>query len=310
MGGREVKREAASRLAVLGYHTMQPADLRTRVAVLAAGRKTGAVVARALCAAGFAVRAIVRDAARATDAPAEAELVEAADAASQAEACAGMDSVVSCAPGEASVALLSALAPPLPHLVLLGSTRRWTAWPDHRAATVIALEHAFAAIGSPGVLLYPTMIYGAGGENNVRRIAALARFGLVPLPKGGRSLIQPVHTEDVARAVVSAVQRRLCHANPIVLAGPEPVSYAHFVRAVAAAAGRRAAIAPVPLAAAFALGAIISALPGLPRVRRAEIRRLIEDKAFDITPARELLGFDPMPLEEGLARTFGHGDTV
>lgn len=287
---------------------MPASEATPRVAVLAAGRKTGAVVARALCAAGFAVRAIVRDRARATDAPREAELVVAPDAASQAEACAGMDSVVSCAPADASVALLSALARPLPHLVLMGSTRRWTAWPDHRAATVIALEHAFAACGSPGVLLYPTMIYGAGGENNVRRIAALARFGLVPLPNGGRSLIQPVHTEDVARAVVAAVRRRLRHGEPIVLAGPEPLAYADFVRAVAAAAGRRVAILPVPLTLAFALGAIVSALPGLPRIRRAEIRRLVEDKAFDITPARDLLGFDPMPLEVGLARTFGHGD--
>ncbi len=189
----------------------------------------------------------------------------------------------------------------------LDATRHWTAWPDHRAATVIALEHAFAAIGSPGVLLYPTMTCGAGGENTVRRIAALTRFGLVPLSRGGRSLIQPVHIEDVARAVVSAVQRRFYHAEPIVLAGPEPVSYAAFVRAVATAAGRRAAILPVPLGVASALGAIISTLPRLPRVRRAEIRRLVEDKAFDITPARELLGFDAMPLTEGLARTFARG---
>ncbi|MCS6854647.1 MAG: NAD(P)H-binding protein [Elioraea sp.] len=287
---------------------MAPPDSRRRVAVLAAGRKTGAVVAHALCAEGFAVRAIVRDAARATEAPAEAELVVAPDAPAQAEACQGADSVVSCAPAEVSVALLSALSPPLPHLVLFGSTRRWTTWPDHRAATVIALEHAFAALGSPGVLLYPTMIYGAGGENNVRRIAALARLGIVPLPKGGRSLIQPVHTDDVARAAVAAVARRVRHPEPIVLAGPHPLPYAAFVRAVAAAAGRRVAILPVPLWLAFALGAILSAVPGLPRVRRAEIRRLVEDKTFDISRARDLLGFDPIPLEEGLARTFGRVD--
>jgi len=254
------------------------------------------------------VRAIVRDPARATEVPRQADLVLAENASAQAQACAGVDSIVSCAPAEASVALLAALAPPLPQLVLLGSTRRWTAWPDHRAATVIALEHAFAALGFPGVLLYPTMIYGAGGENNVRRIAALARLRVVPLPKGGRALIQPVHTEDVARAVVAAVVRRLRHPEPIVLAGPEPMAYSAFVRAVAAATGRRIAILPVPLPVAFALGAIVSLVPGLPRISRAEIRRLVEDKAFDIAPARELLGFDPMPLEQGLARTFGLGD--
>ena len=36
----------------------------------------------------------------------------------------------------------------------------------------------------------------------------------------------------------------------------------------------------------------------------AEIRRLMEDKSFDVRPMIETLGFEPMPLQEGLARTF------
>ena len=45
-------------------------------------------------------------------------------------------------------------------------------------------------------------------------------------------------------------------------------------------------------------------LPFLPTVRRAEVRRLLEDKAFDIGPMQATLGFDPMSIEAGLARTF------
>lgn len=274
------------------------------VAVLAAGGRTGAAVARALVAAGFAVRALVRSAERAARVPAGATLAIAPDAAAQARACAGADSIVSCAPAEASVALLDALAPPLPHLVLFGSTRRYSRFRDHRGAAVRALEARFAAAGSPGLLLYPTMIYGAEGENNVRRIARLAAFAVVPLPGGGRSLIQPVHTDDIAGAVVEAVRRRAVSAEPIVLAGPEPLPYADFVRAVARAAGRRVRIIGVPLAAARALAALGRLVPGLPRVTQAEIRRLVEDKDFDIGPARALLGFSPMPLDRGLALTF------
>ena len=35
-----------------------------------------------------------------------------------------------------------------------------------------------------------------------------------------------------------------------------------------------------------------------------EIRRLTEDKAFDIGPMRAVLRVEPVPLAEGLARTF------
>jgi hypothetical protein len=40
------------------------------------------------------------------------------------------------------------------------------------------------------------------------------------------------------------------------------------------------------------------------QVRPDEVRRLLEDKAFDITEMRTLLKINPMPLPEGLARTF------
>jgi hypothetical protein len=45
-------------------------------------------------------------------------------------------------------------------------------------------------------------------------------------------------------------------------------------------------------------------LPGIPTVRPAEIRRLMEDKTFGIEMMQRLLGVTPMGLQEGLARTF------
>ena len=277
------------------------------VVVIGAGGRLGSVVCRALIAAGFSTRAVVRSRDRAQAVPAEAALAVAPDPPSQATACVDAGSVVCCAPAEAATALLAALPRPAPHCVVLGSTRRYSRFPDARADAVRALEAAFSASGVAGVLLHPTMIYGTDGENNVRRIAALARLGIIPLPGGGRSLIQPVHAEDVAAAVVAAVARRAVAAEPVVLAGPEPVPFAAFVRAAAGAAGRRVRVVSVPLGLARMLAAL-SRLAGLPRVTRAEILRLTEDKAFDITPARRLLGFAPMSLAAGLALTFPRRD--
>ena len=73
--------------------------------------------------------------------------------------------------------------------VFLGSTRTFTRWPDSHGGGVLAGEAAFRASGRPGVMLHPTMIYGAQGEDNVRRLAALLRrLPAVPLPGGGASL--------------------------------------------------------------------------------------------------------------------------
>ncbi len=278
------------------------------VAVVGAGGRIGSAVCRALIEAGFTAHAVVRSRHRAHAVPQEAALTVAPDPPSQSRACADARSVICCAPAEAGTALLAALPRPAPHCVLLGSTRRYTRFPDPRADAVRALEAAFTASAVAGVLLHPTMIYGAAGENNVRRIAALARFGVIPLPGGGRSLIQPVHADDVARAVVAAVQRQAVAAEPIVVAGPEPLPYRDFVGAIARAAGKRVRVLAVPIALATVLARVVSILPALPRVTHDEILRLTEDKAFDITPARRLLGFDPMPLEAGLALTFRRRD--
>jgi nucleoside-diphosphate-sugar epimerase len=212
--------------------------------------------------------------------------------------------LVSCAHARHIPAILAA-APAARRFVFLGSTRKFTRWPDDHGNGVLAGEAAFHASGRSGVLLHPTMIYGATGEDNVQRLAALLRrLPIVPLPGGGRALVQPIHQSDVTRAILAAIDHEWLGPNSIVIAGPSALPYADFVRAVAAAAGLPPPrLLPVPAALLLA-GAPLTMLPGVPRVRGAEIRRLLEDKAFDITPMRATLGVNPIPLAEGLATTF------
>jgi nucleoside-diphosphate-sugar epimerase len=278
-----------------------------QVHVIGASGRSGAALCRALLGMGRAVVPVVRDperwAARGLGlAPRRADL---ADGAALRAVLADATLVVSCAHARHAGAVLHA-APAGARFVLLGSTRRFTRWPDAHAAGVITGEAAFLAAGRPGVMLHPTMIYGAQGEDNVRRLAALLRrLPLVPLPGGGRALVQPIHQDDVTRAIVAATERDWDGPGALVVAGPDPLPYADFVHAVARAAGLRPPrIVPVPGRALVALAPLSRLVPGLPRVRRAEVRRLLEDKAFDIGPMRARLGVEPVPLAEGLARTF------
>ena len=214
--------------------------------------------------------------------------------------------IVSCAHARHTPAIIAA-APAAATLVLLGSTRKFTRWPDAHGNGVAAGEAALLASGRPGVMLHPTMIYGAQGENNVQRLAALLRrLPVLPLPGGGRFLLQPIHQDDVTRCIRAALAQRWDGPSSLVIAGPEPVRYADFVRAVAAAAGlRQPRILPFPAAPLILAARITRHLPTLPTVQPAEIRRLLEDKAFRIDAMRELLGVEPVPLAKGLALTFG-----
>ncbi len=228
------------------------------------------------------------------------------DSGAMQAALSGAQVVVSCAHARFVPAVLDAIPDKKSRFVLMGSTRRFTRFPDRAADEVRAGEAAFVRSGRVGVMLHPTMIYGAQAENNLQRIARLVRLcPVVPLPGGGRSLVQPIHIEDVVECLVAAVDRPGAVGTPLVIAGPTPVTYAELVRAVAACAGRRAIVVNVPVVALFALAGMTRLLPGVPSVTAAEIRRLAEDKACDIGDMQRRLGVRPISLADGLARTFG-----
>lgn len=276
-------------------------------AVIGAGGRSGAALCRALAAAGRACRPVVRDLGRwrALGLPGEPRLADLRDRPALAAALAGAGAVVNCAHARHAPAVLDA-APPDAGFVFLGSTRRFSRWPDAHGDGVRQGEAAFLGSGRRGVMLHPTMIYGAAGEDNVQRLASLLkRLPFAPLPGGGLALVQPIHQEDLTRCILAALERGWQGPEALVVAGPEPLPYREFVAAVARAAGQRPPrILPLPAALLRAAAPLTRIIPGLPRIRGDELRRLLEDKAFDVRPMRDRLGVVGMTLEEGLARTF------
>jgi uncharacterized protein YbjT (DUF2867 family) len=281
--------------------------LTETVHVIGASGRSGAALCRALVADDIRVVPVVRDAARwaAQDIALVPRIADLADPAALRATLHDAMTVVSTAHARHAAAAIAA-APPDARLVFLGSTRKFTRWPDAHGNGVLAGEVAFLASGRSGIMLHPTMIYGATGEDNVQRLAALLRrLPLLPLPGGGNALVQPIHQDDVTRAIRAALTLRWDGAHSIVVAGPTPLRYADFVRAVAAAAGLPPPrIIGFPVAPLRAAAAVSRFIPLLPTIAPAEIRRLTEDKAFDIAPMRALLRVEPVSLETGLAQSF------
>lgn len=165
----------------------------------------------------------------------------------------------------------------------------------------LAAEEAIKASALDWTIARPTMIYGAPGDRNMWRLLQLLRRSpVIPLPGGGRGLQQPVHVEDLARAIVAAFESPAAIGNCYDIAGPEPLPFRQVVEQAAAAVGRRPRLVPVPAKP------IIAALAALERIGRAgpikaeQIERLLEDKAFDITPARKDLGYAPRLFADGI----------
>lgn len=274
-------------------------------ALFGATSKTGKYLAPALLAAGWRVRALGRDRAKlaALDPRCETLAIDLARPAGLADALGDVDCVVSLADAGFAATILVALPDRCERLVLTGSVRAFTSLPDPAADRVRAAEAALRASGRPGVMLHPSMIFGAPEDRNVNRILAHIEGWpswlplVIPLPDGGRHLVQPVYFEDVVAAFVAATLKDDAVGDPIVIAGPAPMTYADLVRDCAAACGRRARIWPLP-AQALAVAVRAAAAVGLkPPLTVAELRRATEDKVLDITAMEARLGVTPRRLQ-------------
>jgi uncharacterized protein YbjT (DUF2867 family) len=188
-------------------------------------------------------------------------------------------------------------------VVFTSSTRRFTRFPEETARAVIAGEDAVRASGLDWTILRPSMIYGGYHDNNlVHLVHWLRRFPVHPLPGGGRMLWQPVFTWDVIAAIEAAMERPETAGKEYTLAGPEPVSYRQMVMTILRLLKRRCLLVPVPISLLRFAARIAESVSARPRIRMDQIRRLEEDKVFDITEARRDLGFSPRSFEEGIRR--------
>ena len=87
--------------------------------------------------------------------------------------------------------------------------------------------------GIAWTILRPTLIYDPGRDRNVSAIAAVARrFGFVPVawPATGRR--QPIHADDVAQAMVAALDAPGAADAILGLPGGETLTYRDMVRRI------------------------------------------------------------------------------
>ncbi len=189
----------------------------------------------------------------------------------------------------------------LSRFIALGSTRKFTHFPDQRCRDVETMERMVMSSSIPATVLHPTLIYGADGFSNIERIIGIARkFPVIPLPRGGMSLIQPVHCDDVSAALMRCLDNDRVINQSIVIAGPSPMTYRTFVQTTLAAMNLTARVISMPCSLIKALAGITRYLPGVPLIRSDEVQRLLEDKNFDTHQMQNLLSVIPRSFDTGI----------
>jgi len=171
------------------------------------------------------------------------------------------------------------------------------------ARTKLAAERAVLAADAPDFFttaLRPRALVGPDDKVLLPRLLQVLRRGRFPAPRGGRALIELTDARDAARALMLADQRRDQASGQVFnISGGHPLSVAELARRLGEAIGRdvRQVSAPWPAmwATAAALETLAKLTPGRPEppVTAYGVATLAFSQTFDLTRARQVLGYTP-----------------
>ncbi len=215
-----------------------------------------------------------------------------------------VDAIFSCGPLDAFARWHAGANIRAPRIVAFGSTSAATkhgSEDDGERDVARRLLGAEAALfanseqrGASATMLRPTLVYGAGRDATLTRIAHLAqRWNRFVLPRRANGLRQPVHVHDLAAAAFAALSAPATHGRSYDLPGGETVPYREMVRRVLASLAPAPSLLELPmplfqlaLKAARARGIAVD-------LTDASIERMREDLVFDIAPAQRDFGYAP-----------------
>ena len=235
----------------------------------------------------------------------------AAQPATSAESADGRLSLLSCGPMELAGSLLASTTggerPPWSNVVVVSTTSIETkrqspsASERRQVGEIEACQKRIAetcnAAGIPHIVLFPTMIYGCGMDQNVSRLYRLIqRFGwmIVSGRAGGRR--QPLHVDDLAKTCVNAVML----GEPLTLETPvcggSVLTYREMVLRILESANRGGRLVSLPGPLVSTAARIVGTLQGQGDQLAAMVRRQAVDQVFDDTPARQHLSHVGRPF--------------
>lgn len=156
------------------------------------------------------------------------------------------------------------------------------------------------------VILRPSVLFGPR-DAFLRSLDMITRLPVVPLFGRGSTRLQPVYVEDMAEAVVQALERPGARGRVFELGGAGVYGYREIIGMVLTHSGRRRPRLPVPFALWHGLAALASLLPEPPlthdQVHLMETDNVVSPGAAGFAA----LGVTPRALDALLAQCLKPG---
>jgi uncharacterized protein YbjT (DUF2867 family) len=168
-------------------------------------------------------------------------------------------------------------------------------------------EFAVQAAFQNAVIMRPAVMFGPDDAFLTTLVTLLKRLPIYPMFGRGTTRLQPVHVDDVAEAIVRALQPGAPNATAYELGGPRVYIYKDLLKLIADRLDKRRILSPMPLPVWQLLAAIAEFVPGAP-LSRSQVELMETDTVVAAwIPGFDALGISPKPLESVLEEIIARG---
>ncbi len=147
----------------------------------------------------------------------------------------------------------------------------------------------------PYVILRPSLVYGASDAGVFATIKKLCRLPFVPVFGNGRAVFRPIHVDDLAEAIVAAMEKPTALGATLDIGGPTSIPFDELIRTVQRMAGVERRILHLPAWIGLTGATVLGILPR-PFVTKSNVRGGMESTHMDTETANELLKIHPRPF--------------
>jgi NADH dehydrogenase len=188
-----------------------------------------------------------------------------------------------------------AKVPQLLHMSALGAREDG---PTPYLTTKFAAEELVRQSGLNYTIFRPSLIFGRGGDA-ITMFGDMVKKYVVPIIGDGQYRFQPVSVTTVAQGFEKALDPETAKEQTLDVGGPDNVTFDEIIDTLARVMGKSIVKIHMPVLPLRLATSALQHAPGYP-LTTDQITMLLEGSTCDEKPFYELLGLEPISLEQTL----------
>lgn len=165
-----------------------------------------------------------------------------------------------------------------------------------------AADRFLSQLTVPYVVIRPSFVYGTGGSS-MSFFGRLAKLPITPVPGSGDYCVQPIHVDDLTKAIVIGIEREDLYSSVVDAGGSEILTFDQMLGVLGRRAGKSVTYWHVPWTVMRVIGTITDILGGHGLISTEELAMLRRGNCCSSDKFVEFFGFRPVSFSQGITRS-------